>query len=473
MTGATAPRFGLARRATAWAQSVFRGRIMQGMIANVVAQLVLIVPQITIPSALLYTFGAEQAGAWLLAVTVTGLLLLSDLGVTMTVSARLLQLKARSDLEEASKQYTTSLVLVIGCGFASAWLCAALIIALPLSSIPALASLQPDRPAVLLCLTGACLASLLTTYFTLLVRADDRYASAAYAGSLFAAAEFATTLALILGDGSLLDLAIGLLAIRVASLIGSAAYARRTIGWMRWNGSGLTLPRLLDQLRSCAAFSVIPATQALLLSGPLVMLGATGNAANVALFFTLRTLSRAGLQAQLVVSHAIMPEYGKAVARRDSAMARKLIQRSLLASAGMGIPFIIAMSLFGLPLYHLWTHNAVEAPQALIVIFAVQAALGALWNVLLNLIYAAGRHASLVGFLVPGGLVFVPLCYGLTTQFGAHGGILAVVAFDALILLACIRALRRSAKDDAASPVAAPDRSQDTPTTSRSCEVTA
>ena len=449
MTGANAGESGVLRRVSVKVRTALLGRIPQGVVANAFAQLVLILPQVTIPSALLFTLGAERAGAWLLALTLSNLLLLADFGVTMSVSAKLLHLKARHEVEEAKRQFTTSLVLVLGFGLGMAGLCSALILALPTSPVAGLASLEPDLVPLLLCLIGASLAQLLTTYFTLLVRADDRYASATYVGSLYGAAEFAVALSLILWGASLLSLAAGLLAIRLVCLAASAQYARQTIGWMRWSDDGLTGARLLDQIRSGAAFSVIPAAQALLLSGPLIILGATANAASVALFSTLRTLTRTGLQAQLVVSNAVMPEYGKAVAQHNMAKAVQLIRRSLIAWTVIGIPFILAMSLIGLPVYELWTHHTVEAPQTLVVIFAVQVTLGALWNVLLNLIYAAGRHAMLVAYLVPGGIVFLPLCYGLSTQLGPFGAILAVIAYDALILAACIRALRRHVADEA------------------------
>lgn len=385
-------------------------------------------------------WGLERYGVWGMLIALPGILLLSDLGFATAATVRMTMQIARGEREAArTTMHSASQVVMVACafillvGFSAATL-------LPDSAFRAVTALQAQevRAAILWLTVYAILingSGLLLAVF----RSNERFAM----GSLF------STVTLLLENGSLVvvvsqghGLALGAAALAFGRagglLLAWLAAARLRTGVLPgfWNADTVVRQNLLGPALAAMA---IPLGTTLIVQGQVVALGLAAGAAAVPAFVASRTLSRLGLQLGQALAHPLMPEFTAAAAHGNHAVSVRYFAVLLASSLIISAAFAALLALGGTAIVAVWSGGHIIVPHQLMLIMALAALIGGVWNPLSNLILAVNQQDKFAPALV----ILASIGFGVTLALapfvGSAGAALTTVAIDLAMLLIVMR----------------------------------
>jgi O-antigen/teichoic acid export membrane protein len=186
-------------------------------------------------------------------------------------------------------------------------------------------------------------------------------------------------------------------------------------------------------LRPAIAVLALPLAQALFLQGTVAVVGMAAGAAAVPAFTAVRTLSRIGLQLTMIVNSAVLPEFTMAAASVDHARRARLAFMSIASSAVILLPMFMIVVVGGPLVLKLWTHGAIHAPYALIVVMALTMVVGGTWLPISNLIFALNRHSQYSYYYLAAAAGSVLASYPLVRWLGSPGAAVSLLALDCVM----------------------------------------
>jgi O-antigen/teichoic acid export membrane protein len=181
------------------------------------------------------------------------------------------------------------------------------------------------------------------------------------------------------------------------------------------------------------AVLALPVAQALFLQGTVAVVGLAAGSAAVPAFTTVRTLSRIGLQLTMIVNNAVVPEFTMAAASVDHTRRARLAFMSIASSAVILVPMFLVVVVGGPLVLKLWTHGAIHAPYALIVLMALTMVVNGGWMPISNLIFALNRHSQYSYYYLAAAAGSVMLSYPLVKWLGSPGAALSLLGLDCVM----------------------------------------
>lgn len=421
-----------------------RRRIALGLVANAYDKLLIAGIQLLMVPVLLWQWGLHLYGCWLVLATVPGFLALADMGFSGAAYARMIGQVARGERAAAVRVLQTACqVLAIG---SAVVLPAALAViwAVPGGWLPTDAALSAEATRITL--------ALLVLYGLTVFQAQ-------LAGSAFASVQLAPLYAFTASHVALLENALlagaavaglgpvggaaGLLAGRVIGTVAQRLLLWRKAPWLRFGIAQADAAERRVLARSAAGMLAIPLGQALVLQGSVVALSAAAGSAATAAFVAARTLSRIGLQATQLLTHAVMPEFAAAHARGDRQSEAQLLLAVAGAALAAALPFALVIGLGGAWLIALWTGGAIVAPAGLMPAFAASVLASGLWTPMSTLMYSINRQDAFAWAYLLLGIAAVVMTVVLGRTLGATGAALTLAALDVVMLAVIARFARR------------------------------
>ncbi|WP_297296936.1 hypothetical protein [uncultured Methylovirgula sp.] len=415
-------------------------RLLRGIGANALSQIVTIGLQLGLVPVLATHWGLKLYGTWLMLFTIPSYLALGDFGFATAAGVDMTMKVARGDKDGTLVTYhsaLTAITLVSSTVFLIAVIICAL---LPARWITFDIPVSPGAIRVLLILIVAygliCLASsLLMAGF----RCSGLYAVGVVGQSVTQLTEGCACIVTVLCGGSLLAAASAYLIARSICVIGQALLLTFQVPWLRLGFSGANFNEIKRLAKPAFAAMALPFAQAAFLQGTPVMLGAATNAATVPVFTTARTLIRAGVQFTTLLNHALMPEFSTAVARGDTRLQRHFLFATFATDAAILVPGALVLLLFGQKIIALWTHHTVHPSFDLIAVMTAVMFVNGMWLPVSNLILAANRHATYSYIFLAAAIASVALCYPLSLWRQATGAGLALLALDCFMFVVVMR----------------------------------
>ena len=231
-----------------------------------------------------------------------------------------------------------------------------------------------------------------------------------------------------------------MLATRVAALFGMAMLLLRGAPWLRLGFRHASLAEIRRLMGPALAVIALPSAFAISLQGFVLVIGACLSLDAVAMFSTVRTMTRVVIQAGGVVNHAIMPELTRASGAGDAPRVRRLIWLNLTSVVGLNALALVVIAPFGTAIVQLWTSGRIAPGPTLIIGLAAVASLHSFWLSQANLILAVNRHASysywFLGVCIASVIAAVPVA----RAFGVDGLALPLLAGECVMILIVARA---------------------------------
>lgn len=390
--------------------------------ANSLAQAVTVLGQVIILPVLLWAWGPERAGSWLVLMALTSWLTLADLGFA-NVAANAMTMETAAGNRRAARVTSDSAWAVWA--IATTVLLGLTLIGLtrlPLSAIGVAA--RPEDAAglaLILLVVGVCVA-MAHGVVGAGMRAQGQMHRMVLTTAVARGGEF-VTLALFAALGA------PFWAIAAAML--SARVCATAIGWARFFAAFPDLRPSLASARRDRIATLVPASlgyfqfniaHALSLQGVTLVLGATLGPGAVVVVTAVRTLARAGRMLAAVVIHASEPLFAQLAGRQDRAPAARLRARLLMAATLGATLYAAFMGVAGDRILDVWTGGVVVGVPLLIAGFAGAVICEIFWFTLQAPLVSTNRHAPFGrAFLMAAtfGLLMLPVALGAFDVLGA------------------------------------------------------
>lgn len=425
-----------------------RQRLVRGARAQVFGHAVRVLIQVGSVSIFTSTWGLHLYGEWLILAAVPLFLAFSDVGFVTAAVNEMIMAVGRDDRPQALAvfQVVSRVLLAVFAILAIALPTIAVIV--PLTSLLQLSAINEFTAGWMVVALG--LDALLVIYASLLYggyACEGRYGEGAFAIAAIALVEFCALAATILGGGGPALAATAMLGGRLLGTLGMYVVLRRRAPWLRF-GKRVGARGLLRSLLSPAlASGAFPVSFALNVQGMVVMIGVVAGPVSVAVFSTLRTLSRAVIQLLASVNTVVSPEISKAFGAGDADLLRRLHRRGCQVAVWSAATLVILLAVFGGPILHLWTSGKVGTSGSLLYLFLAVTLIDAFWYASVAILIATNRHQRVAADYLVACLVTVPVAYVLLEAMGLSGAALSLILLEVFMGVSVLRRTLPAAQD--------------------------
>ena len=397
-------------------------RIAGTFSAQIFNQIVTIFAQLFLAPVLLGAWGMQKYGVWLLLSAVPAYLTISDFGFTSVAKNEMTMKAANGDREGVLKTYHSvfAMLVVIAASVGMAFVFG--VRAVRIDDAFAIAPVSAEAARTTLLLLGA---SSLLYQFTLLVSAGFRCSGRPAEEGLWAASGRLGE-ALAIAAGAWLSpeiwVAASLVLVNRAAFLAVSYYRMTRPGaWLHFGVSRATVAEMRRLFLPSVSYMISIVAGVMLLQGPVMILGVTATPEAIAVFSTLRTLTRLGVSAANLFSYSLMPEYSRLFgAGRFDAFVRT-IKLHLLAIAGCVCLYCVGMALAGEMVMRFWVGGrmSVQYPLFWLLIAAVAAEM--FWSGAFAPIMSINRHSQISYAFATIGVVAIAFALPVSHYFGADG----------------------------------------------------
>lgn len=411
-------------------------RIFRGFGAAGFHQLVNITLQLGLVPIFASRWGASLYGAWLLLFTIPSFLALTDFGFGTASATEMTIRVARGQFDEAARIFQNAWAIVLALSTFLSILIICAIWTIPQRLLPAQELIQPNvfrlTSSALVLYGWTCLQA--GVFFGAL-RAQGGFAVSTFISAFTYLFEGALAVTAVLCEGSILLVASAYVVGRACGVTCLMIWAHLRAPWMRLGFSRMTVSGMKQLLPLAMASMTVPISLSCLLQGTALAIGAAANPIEVAVFSSVRTLTRAGVQLGGLVSQPAVPEFSAAFAHSDRQKLAR-IYLFTIASAGLVLaPAFGILIVFGKELVEIWTHGSIHCSPEMMLLMSSSMVLNGLWTPTSNLLQAMNRQALYAYLYLALALASIPFTYNLAQHFGALGGAISFAALDLLMFL--------------------------------------
>jgi O-antigen/teichoic acid export membrane protein len=229
-------------------------------------------------------------------------------------------------------------------------------------------------------------------------------------------------LAVALGGGPM-EAAYGYLGGRIGGSFLMRIGLYRATPWLRYGWGAAKLSEVRRIAVPAFASLGFPLGNALNIQGMRLVVGLVLGPPAVAVFSTIRTLTRLAMQPSTVINRLIEPEMASAYGGNRTDDFRRLFNRSCQAALWISAASCIVLGVAGERVLSIWTHGKVFMDWPLYTLLLLSASINSIWYTALMAAYATNRHVrvALVYSVVYGGAAF-----GLAYVFASFSGLAGV-----------------------------------------------
>ena len=370
-------------------------RLFRGVGANVYGQAATLIIQLGSVPLLLSAWGVQLFGLWIMISAIPSYLALADFGFSTAAANDMTMATARGAYAEARGAFQSVLQLNVLVSLGLVVITLVIVLLVPNRFLQTTSIISGTEVRLVLILqTIQMAATLCCGVFGGGFQSSGRYALGVVLSN---SARLMESIALV--AGALLfhrfaPAAALMLTARLGALTAMAIVLMRVAPWLRIGFRDARLADIRRLVGPAIAVTAVPSAFAVSLQGFVLVIGATLSLDAVAVFSTVRTLTRAVIQAGSIVNGAIMPEVTRAFGARDSLRLRRLLRLNLISVIGLNAVAFAAVAMFGSWIVVWWTAGHIVPDPVLVIGLAVVAALHSLWLSQANLVLAVNRHAG-------------------------------------------------------------------------------
>ena len=199
------------------------------------------------------------------------------------------------------------------------------------------------------------------------------------------------------------------------------------------------------------SYLMMPVWQAIYFQGTTFVVRIVLGPTSVALFNTVRTLSRSLNQLFFMLKSTVFPELQYEIGKNNWETAQKVYRMTMLSVLLMSLFGFVVLAIFGLWFYGIWTQNELVLPKSMWYIFISGMVFNALWWTTEMVYGAVNEPYKMAKFGVVSAIISVGLTYVLSSSLGITGAAIGAVSLDFILLLVVVpygcQLMRMSVKD--------------------------
>lgn len=414
--------------------SVKRSLFKNG-IASVAGKSIRVLDQILLVPFFLSSWGAEYYGEWITLTIIPSVLSFSELGFGTAAANTFVLRYAAGDKQGAAnigKSGFTIISVMVMFGLLLSFLTL-----FSLSEFNVFDKLIIDKEEAMWAVFILMIARLLGFYhqfFEAYYRAARRAALSMNLLTTYRAIKIIAALAVLLSGNGIISLAIVDLAGSIVFLPVFGWLARRTLS-LKKTYSGILLKEDIKHIvNKGLGFFLFPVWQAIYFQGTTFVVRLVLGPAAVAVFNTVRTVTRSVNQMFNIVNASIFPEIQFEIGAGNIKKARKILRMALGLVLFIALIGTLFLYFFGPWLYEIWTQKALSPPPLMWNIFIFGILFSAFWDTVAIVFRALNKPYELAIAGVVFSLVSVFISYFLSKTYGLTGAALGTIILDILMV---------------------------------------
>ena len=394
-------------------------RLIAGFSANVYGQIVTVCTQILGVPILLYYWGIQVYGEWLMLNAIPIYLYIADLGMAQSSGNDMSQRMARGDTYGALTVFQSTGLLILLTSLSGLVLVGILLTGTSLVGLLPIHNISHQEAAWVI---GLLSAEALVHTNEGTIHAGFR-ASGGYAvhTALYCTSQLIQNIMLWIfaaNGGGVLSGAAAFLMVRLIATPTAALILVRKYKWIDIRTSHASWKHLRGLFRPALANIVLPLSNTLNIQGIRLAIGSALGPIALVTFSTIRTLTRLILQASTTVGHAAEPEFAAAYGNREFILLRKLYLHGIQLTIVLALVLSIALCFTSHWILEVLTHGKVIMDAILFGALLISAITAALWHAGLVVLKGTNRHLrSTIFYLSASGLA-VLAAFGILSSFG-------------------------------------------------------
>lgn len=418
-------------------------RLIKGISANVLGQLLNIVSKLAIVPIFILSWGTERYGEWLLISSVISYLSLTDMGATNFITNKLTQAYAKSDSFVFNKVLVTGIRIFILIPLIILISIILITAAVPLKDLLSIKTISYFDLNIILLLLGLQVAISLTVGLILGVyRAIGFYAR----GTMIS--NFNILLQLILVITSLLT-GLGLIGVVISQIVpiilvgifavfdlknklSSSGFRFRFLKIVQFEKNDLKYG--LSFLFPSINFFIIQMSQLILIQGPVLVIGILLGAKEIVVFTTTRTVVNLIRQILGIIMNSAKPELTKFDAINDDNKLSLLFSKITQFTVYIGVSIGFLFHLFGENIYNFWLSD-VPYNELLFDLFMINTIVLVFWFSFADFLMSINKHKQLSLVLIISSCLNILLCYSGTLLLDSFGSVLGLIIGDLIFCL--------------------------------------
>jgi O-antigen/teichoic acid export membrane protein len=429
-----------------------RDRFLQGFGATAIGPLVTILAQIVSVPVFLRAWGPKLYGEWLILSAIPTYIAFSDIGFGNVAANDMTMRVAAGDRDGALVTFQstwlfismTSLLVVV-CFMSGAWM-------MPLGHWLNLSSTTPqDARLILTMLCAYALLCLQADLTTAGFRCEGNYALGMLIKNMMRLVETLTVTIFVAAHARPIQAAAAYLIMRAVGTPVMAWLMMRKSGWLHYGLSYATRERTRSLAMPAVAYMAFPIGSALSLQGMVLVIAAMLGPVAVAIFSTMRTLSRFGFQLMEALKNSVWPELSLAYGVQNWALARRLHRVACQASLWSSIGSAIFLYFAGSRIIAVWTHGRIAMDVSAFHWLLLVIVANSFWYTSSVVTVASNTHERVAAVYLAGTAASLLIARLLIPSFGISGAAMALLAIDLVVgwyvISSSLAALSESAVD--------------------------
>ena len=219
------------------------------------------------------------------------------------------------------------------------------------------------------------------------------------------------------------------------------------VPWLKLGFNYSSFTEIKQLFQPAITFMAIPLGNAINNQRFLMVVAISLNPASVAIFSTMRTLSRFAFQIVNGIGNAVWPELSAAYGAGDLQSARNIHRRSVQASAWMSILASAALLAFGQQIINIWTNGKIPYNPVLFGGFLIIVIVNTLWFSSSIALVATNNHSNMSIRYVSVTIISIILSLILAQRVGMYGIIICICLGDLFMNFYVLRASLRILDD--------------------------
>jgi O-antigen/teichoic acid export membrane protein len=338
----------------------------------------------------------------------------------------------------------TSLLVVV-CFMSGAWM-------MPLGHWLNLSSTTPqDARLILTMLCAYALLCLQADLTTAGFRCEGNYALGMLIKNMMRLVETLTVTIFVAAHARPIQAAAAYLIMRAVGTPVMAWLMMRKSGWLHYGLSYATRERTRSLAMPAVAYMAFPIGSALSLQGMVLVIAAMLGPVAVAIFSTMRTLSRFGFQLMEALKNSVWPELSLAYGVQNWALARRLHRVACQASLWSSIGSAIFLYFAGSRIIAVWTHGRIAMDVSAFHWLLLVIVANSFWYTSSVVTVASNTHERVAAVYLAGTAASLLIARLLIPSFGISGAAMALLAIDLVVgwyvISSSLAALSESAVD--------------------------
>jgi len=410
-------------------------RLLRGLSARGFSYAVQAFIQIVQVPLLLYFWGVERFGEWLILFSIPSYLTFCDMGLVGTTKKEIALMIAQGKEEDALFLFQSSATLLLL--FLSAILGIVSILVLEFFSPKWVNLSSLDTSSYLLAIVllfGYIFIKVLVGVLDTAFYSTGRYASGVMLFTYIQLMEFVAFVVAVAMGAGFVGVSFTYLCF---SILGAGLIYWRTRAvapWLRFAWR-FNFKKIRNLFKPALASMGFPIGMAMNIQGVRLVIGATLGPAALAVFATMRTLTSLSVRLIDLFGQAFEPEYAFATGANDIKTVKKLICVSGQLSLWLGLMIGLPLLLLGDTILTIWTNNNIQLEYVPFLFLITASVVNAVWFNAMKVPYSINRHEGVAMIYMAFNSAGVLACFLLANEFGLDGVAGSLLLVEILLAL--------------------------------------